>query len=104
MDIALNTDIVTSGGSPEPWLRLISEAGFTHLHWCHQWCTDVLYSRYEIAQYKQWLKQYGLQLLDIHGSAGMEKCWWATEEFVGQALNWSLTESKCSPKWVAAVP
>jgi sugar phosphate isomerase/epimerase len=81
MDIALNTDIVTSGGSPEPWLRLISEAGFTHLHWCHQWCTDVLYSRYEIAQYKQWLKQYGLQLLDIHGSAGMEKCWWATEEY-----------------------
>ena len=81
MDIALNTDILRSTGSPEPYLRLIAEAGFTHLHWCHQWNTDFLYSSHEIAQLKKWLKQYGLKLLDIHGSAGMEKVWFSPEEY-----------------------
>lgn len=81
MDIAVATDFVRSTGSPEPYLKLISEAGFTHLHWCHQWCTDFLYSKHEIAQSSEWLKTYGLKLLDIHGSDGKEKCWYATEEY-----------------------
>ena len=81
MDIALNTDILRGTGSPEPYLRLIAEAGFTHLHWCHQWNTDFLYSAFEIAQLKKWLKQYGLKLLDIHGSAGSEKQWFSPEEY-----------------------
>ena len=79
--LAINTDFLRGTLSPEPYLRAIAEAGFTHLHWCHQWCTDFLYSRHEIAQYKAWLKELGLQLLDIHGSAGGEKCWFATEEY-----------------------
>ena len=61
---------LTSRLSPEKYLRLIGEAGFTHLHWCHQWNTDYLYSTYEIAQCKKWLQEYGLKLLDIHGSMG----------------------------------
>ena len=81
MDIALNTDYLTSRKSPEKYLRLAAEAGFTHLHWCHQWNTDYLYSTWEIAQYKAWLKQYGLALLDIHGSAGQEKCWYSPVEY-----------------------
>ena len=81
MDIALNTDILRSTGSPEKYLRLIAGAGFTHLHWCHHWNTDFLYSAFEIAQLKKWLKQYGLKLLDIHGSAGVEKAWFAPEEY-----------------------
>ena len=79
--LAINTDFLRGTLSPEPYLRAIAEAGFTHLHWCHQWCTDFLYSRHEIAQYKAWLKECNLQLLDIHGSAGGEKCWFATEEY-----------------------
>lgn len=81
MNIALNTDFLTSRLSPEKYLRLISEAGFTHLHWCHHWNTDYLYSSYEIAQYKKWLKKYNLKLLDIHGSMGQEKLWFSTEEY-----------------------
>ena len=81
MDIALNTDILRSTGSPEPYLILIAEAGFTHLHWCHQWNSDFLYSASETAQHRKWLRQYGLKLLDIHGSAGMEKVWFSPEEY-----------------------
>ena len=67
MDIAVNTDFLRGTGSPEAYLRLIAEAGFTHLHWCHQWNTDFLYGPAELAQYGEWLKRYGLKLLDIHG-------------------------------------
>ncbi len=37
--LAVATDFNGSGGDPEPALRRIAEAGFTHLHWCHQWNT-----------------------------------------------------------------
>lgn len=66
-------------------LRAISESGFTHLHWCHQWDTDFLYSRHELAQYRKWLSELNLKLLDIHGSQGREKCWNSTEEYQRQA-------------------
>ncbi len=85
MNIALNTDFSTDAGIPEPYLKLMAEAGFTHVHWCHQWATDFIYTDSEIRQYHQWLKQYGLTLLDIHGSAGKEKCWFSTVEFQRQA-------------------
>ena len=85
MDIAINTDFLAGTGSPEPWLRAIAEAGFTHLHWCHQWNTDFLYSRSELKQYGEWLRGFGLRLLDIHGSAGQEKCWFSTVEYQREA-------------------
>ena len=81
MDIAFDTNFVLSTGSPEPYLKLLSEAGFTHLHWCHHWNTDFLYSKSEIAKCAEWLKTYGLKLLDIHGSEGKEKNWASLEEY-----------------------
>ncbi len=85
MQIAINTDFFTSTGSPQPILKAIAEAGFTHLHWCHQWNTDFHYDDSEIAQIKKWLDEYGLSLLDIHGSDGREKCWYSTVEYERQA-------------------
>lgn len=85
MDIAINTDFLTSTRSPEPWLKAIAEAGFTHLHWCHQWNTDFLYSADEIKQIALWLKTYGLKLLDIHGSTGVEKMWHSPVEYQRRA-------------------
>ena len=85
MDIAVNTDFLGGTGSPEPRLKAIAEAGFTHLHWCHQWNTDFFYCSPEVKQYAKWLREFGLQLLDIHGSAGMEKCWFSTVEYERQA-------------------
>ena len=85
MKIAINTDFLGGTGSPEARLKAIAEAGFTHLHWCHQWNTDFFYCSPEVKQYAKWLHEFGLELLDIHGSAGMEKCWYSTEEYQRQA-------------------
>ena len=56
MDIAINTDFLGGTRSPEARLKAIAEAGFTHLHWCHQWNTDFHYDESEIAQIKKWLE------------------------------------------------
>jgi len=85
MKIAINTDFLGGTGSPEARLKAIAEAGFTHLHWCHQWNTDFFYCSPEVKQYAKWLHEFGLELLDIHGSAGQEKCWYSTEEYQRQA-------------------
>lgn len=85
MDIAVNTDFLGGTGSPEIRLKAIAEAGFTHLHWCHQWNTDFFYSGPELKQYAKWFREFGLQLLDIHGSAGQEKCWYSTVEYEREA-------------------
>ncbi len=85
MKIALNTDIFNDTGCPAPYLRAIAEAGFTHIHWCHQWSTDFLYGDAEIRQIKVWFQEYGLTLLDIHGSVGPEKNWFASEEYMRAA-------------------
>ena len=83
--IAINTDFLSGKGSPEHILKAIAEAGFTHLHWCHQWNSDFLYSRSELAQISQWLREFHLSLLDIHGSQGVEKCWHSPVEYERQA-------------------
>lgn len=85
MEIAVNTDYVQGTGNPQPFLKCIAEAGFTHLHWCHQWCTDFIYDDCEIEQIKKWLQEYNLTLLDIHGSIGTEKCWYSLVEYERQA-------------------
>lgn len=81
MNLSIATDFNGSMGSPWKSLKAVAESGFTHLHWCHQWSTDFLYSKHEIAQIKAWLKEFGLKLLDIHGSRGQEKLWYAHEEY-----------------------
>ncbi len=75
MDMSITTDFLTDNGCPEESLRLIAEAGFTHVHWCHQWCTDFIYQGPEIEQIAAWLGEVGLHLLDLHASDGREKRW-----------------------------
>lgn len=85
MNIALNTDFAAGTGNPEPWLRGMAKAGFTHVHWCHQWNTDFMYVDAEIKQIKEWLVVNGLTLLDIHGSVGPEKNWFSEMEYQRKA-------------------
>jgi sugar phosphate isomerase/epimerase len=75
MQLSQTTIFKQSIGSPREHLRMIAEAGFTHVHWSHQWYTDFLYSQAEIAQIKFWLSEFGLQVLDVHASRGIEKRW-----------------------------
>jgi len=75
MMLSMTPDYAADTGDPSPYLRRIAEAGFSHVHWCHHWNTDFLYSRWEIEQIATWLEEFGLRLLDLHGSAGQEKNW-----------------------------
>ena len=85
MNIAVNSDYAGGTGNPEPRLKNMARAGFTHVHWCHQWNTDFLYGDAEIRQIRQWFEAYGLKLLDIHGSVGPEKNWFSQVEYQRQA-------------------
>jgi sugar phosphate isomerase/epimerase len=68
-------------GDPSPSLKMIADAGFSHIHWCHQWCTDFLYSGHEIDQIEKWLAEYGLKTLDLHATDGNEKRWNSDQEY-----------------------
>lgn len=56
-----NHDYITDHSDPEPYLRALAEASFTHVHWCHQWRSDFLYADSEIAQIGRWLHKLGSQ-------------------------------------------
>lgn len=79
--LAMTTDFVQAAGCPEPYLRRIAEAGFSHVHWCHHWNTDFLYSEDEIEQIARWLQIYELHLNDLHASDGVEKYWVSFSEY-----------------------
>jgi sugar phosphate isomerase/epimerase len=80
--ISITSDYFQSTGDPEPYLRRIAEAGFTHVHWCHHWFSDFLYSLHEVAQIAHWMDEFGLAVLNIHASAGQEKIWGDLREYI----------------------
>jgi len=85
MNMSVATDYAADIGDPSPYLRRIADAGFTHIHWCHQWNTDFLYADCEIEQIGCWLREFGLRLLDLHASDGREKRWASPREYERQA-------------------
>ena len=79
--LSISTDFAAGTGCPENDLRFIADAGFTHLHWCHQWNTDFLYGDAELAQIETWLRDLALGVIDLHGSHGREKNWVSSREY-----------------------
>ena len=79
--LAMTSDYAKSTGCPKPYLRQIAEAGFSHVHWCHHWNGDFVYSTHEVEQIANWLAEFGMQLLDLHASQGREKCWLSAREY-----------------------
>lgn len=84
MELSIATDYACDHGDPSPYLRRIADAGFTHVHWCHCWCGDHLYSAGEVTQIARWLSDFGLRLLDLHGSIGATRNWASADEAVRQ--------------------
>ncbi len=80
MKIAAATDFAGSTGDPSAPLKALAEGGFASLHWCHHWCDDFIYGKSELVHIRSLLKEYGLTLLDIHGSCGSEKYWASINE------------------------
>ncbi len=85
MNIAINSDTFRGTGDPASAIRAAADAGFTHLMWCHQWCTDFLYTAPELARIKELLTENDMILQDVHGTAGSEKCWFSLDESQRQA-------------------
>ena len=77
---SVNTDVENDKGYPFGVFRQIADAGFTHIHWGHQWNTDFIYTSPEIAEIKKHLNIFGLSLSDTHASSGIEKCWYSPVE------------------------
>lgn len=85
MALSITADYVTSRGCPEPYLRRIADAGFTHVHWAYHYHTDFMYGPWEIDRIKRWLQDFGLQLLDLHASEGVEKCFYSSRQYEHRA-------------------
>lgn len=86
--IAVATDFLGSHHDVFDAMKTLAEAGFTHLHWCHEWCTTYFYSDREIADFGVAMRALGLSLLDIHGSdgggSGHVNCSWSSPDPVGR--------------------
>lgn len=54
-------------------LETIAKAGFSHVHWCHEWSGDYMYSKSEMLQILGWMKELGLHCKGIHASEGCKK-------------------------------
>ena len=83
--LSMTSDYAAATGCPEPHLRRIAEAGFTHVHWCHQWNTDFLYDDCEVAQIAAWFEELDLTLCDLHATVGVEKNWGSVREYERRA-------------------
>ena len=81
MKLSITTDYRSSAENTDQSLQNIAATGFSHIHWCQQWHNDYIYSEYEIRHIATVMKDYGLQLLDLHGSAGPYKNWNSAEEY-----------------------
>lgn len=75
MALSMTTDYAADTGDPSPYLRAIAAAGFTRVHWCHEWNTDRMYSRRQVERIAKRLAEFHLCVLDLHGSGGVKKDW-----------------------------
>lgn len=76
MELAIATDFAgesTRLEDIEMLLKQIKEAGFTHVHWCHEWEGDYIYSRWEMEQMKEWFDKYGLKAKALHATKGSRR-------------------------------
>ena len=78
--LSITTDYCVSVGDPEPYIRLIAGAGFSHLHWSHNFLDDHLYSASEFREIRAMLKKFRLRVLDVHGSLGRQCSWCSLAE------------------------
>lgn len=76
MELAIATDFAgesTRLEDIEMLLKQIKEAGFTHVHWCHEWEGDYIYSHWEMEQMKEWFDKYGLKAKALHATKGSRR-------------------------------
>lgn len=76
LELAVNTDFAGESTQLEQiklTLERIAQAGFTHIHWCHEWDREYMYSTYEMQQLREWMDEYGLKSKALHSTKGSAK-------------------------------
>lgn len=76
MEFGINTDFQGEFDKIEDienCLKLIAQAGFTHMHWCFEWDGDYLYAGSEMQQIREWMDKYGLRAKSLHASKGSRR-------------------------------
>ena len=76
LELAVNTDFAGESTRLEQirtTLERIAQAGFTHIHWCHEWDREYMYSPYEMQQVREWMDEYGLKSKALHSTKGSAK-------------------------------
>lgn len=74
--VAMTTDYDGESTSREEvfeTLKRIADAGFSHVHWCHEWSGDYIYSESEMYQIKGWMHDLGLKCKGIHATEGCRR-------------------------------
>jgi len=79
MDLSICTNFASSTGCPREYLKHIADAGFSHIHWSHEWITEHIYTREEQEELLELLDKLHLKLSAMHGSIGHGH-WFAPDE------------------------
>ena len=78
--LAMTSNYLAQVGNARRYLRRIAEAGFSHVHWAHEWSTDYLYSPADLDRIAAWLDECGLRLGHVHASEGDRSDWMADDD------------------------
>ncbi len=80
LPFAIYSDFCDRGGEARRWCHLAAQAGFTHLHWGHEFASEKPHADAELAGIGLWLLEEGLGVVDIHASAGGKYQWTSTDD------------------------
>ena len=67
MKFSITSDAYDINQSIDERLRHFSIAGFTHVHWCEHWTSDIFYSKSYAEEIAQKAGKYGIRIQNIHG-------------------------------------
>ena len=81
MSLSINTDIVSGSGHSFPLIKKIGEKGFEFIEWNGNWNTDYFYTKSEIEEIKNRIKEYNIKLNSLHASIGVEKQWFSENDY-----------------------
>lgn len=75
MQLSVTSDFIDSHDDPVPYLHEIRQAGFTRVHFCHEWDSDFFYPPDRIAAIRNEMIDLGLSADIVHASEGREIGW-----------------------------
>ena len=75
MHLSITSDFFDSHDDPIPHLHAIRSAGFTFVHFCHEWDSDLVYSPERIREISNELVDLGMSVNNLHASEGVETSW-----------------------------